>query len=89
MASPGVLVAAMPGGAGRGVAAGDTGLGVAVGDTRLGVAVGDTRLGVAVGDISGTVVDAEPIDDPRAGWCRACKTGSRASGYRNCSDVMR
>ncbi|MEP7116239.1 MAG: DUF3553 domain-containing protein [Acidobacteriota bacterium] len=33
--------------------------------------------------------DATAVDDPRAGWCNACRTGSRAFGYRNCSDVMR
>ena len=31
----------------------------------------------------------EYIDDPRAGWCRACKSGGRATGFRNCNTVMR
>lgn len=33
--------------------------------------------------------DGETSDDPRYGWCNACRTGGRATGYKNCSDVMR
>ena len=31
----------------------------------------------------------EVSDDPKYGWCRACRAATRASGYKNCSDVMR
>ncbi len=37
----------------------------------------------------GVSPDGVETDDPHAGWCVACRTGGRASGYRNCSDVMR
>lgn len=33
--------------------------------------------------------DGEPSDDPYFGWCRACRAGARAVGFKNCSDVMR
>ena len=32
--------------------------------------------------------DDEVSDDPHYGWCRACRASTRASGYKNCSDVM-
>jgi hypothetical protein len=33
--------------------------------------------------------EGETSDDPHYGWCKACRTGGRATGYKNCSDVMR
>ena len=40
------------------------------------------------------VVDAplgedEVSDDPKYGWCRACRAATRVFGHKNCSDVMR
>ncbi len=33
--------------------------------------------------------EGETSEDLRYGWCVSCRTGGRASGYKNCSDVMR
>ena len=33
--------------------------------------------------------EGETSDDPHHGWCLACRAGARATGYKNCNDVMR
>ena len=33
--------------------------------------------------------EGETSEDPHYGWCNSCRTGGRATGYKNCSDVMR